>query len=142
VTAGTAAPATGPETMPRLDDLCRADVPFRTGHFQAYAPHDFHRIAYVEWGDPDSPHVVVCVHGLSRQGRDFDALGYRLAKLGYRVICPDLPGRGLSGWLKDPELYGLPQYAADMAALIYAAEPDAEKSYSENEAYSCGGAYS
>ncbi|MDP4002274.1 alpha/beta fold hydrolase [Methylobacterium sp. NEAU K] len=106
------------EPMPRLDDLGRADVPFRTGHFSAYAPHDFHRIAYVEWGDADSPHVVICVHGLSRQGRDFDPLGYRLAKMGYRVVCPDLPGRGMSGWLKDPELYGLPQYAADMAALI------------------------
>lgn len=105
-------------TMPRLDDLSTADVPFRTGQFWAYALHDFHRIAYVEWGDPDSPHVVICVHGLSRQGRDFDPLGYRLAKMGYRVVCPDLPGRGLSGWLKDPELYGLPQYAADMAALV------------------------
>ena len=106
------------DPMPRLDDLSHADVPFRTGHFWAYAPHDFHRIAYVEWGDPNAPHVVVCVHGLSRQGRDFDPLGYRLAKMGYRVVCPDLAGRGLSGWLKDPELYGLPQYAADMAALI------------------------
>ena len=49
-------------------------------------------------GDPDSPHVVVCVHGFgASQGRDFDPLGYRLAKMGYRVVCPDLPGRGLSG---------------------------------------------
>ncbi|MGH1574584.1 alpha/beta hydrolase [Methylobacterium sp. P31] len=84
-------------SMPRLDDLSRADVPFRTGQFWSYTPQNFHRIAYVEWGDPDSPDVVVCVHGLSRQGRDFDALGYRLARMGYRVVCPDLPGRGLSG---------------------------------------------
>ena len=102
----------------RLDELSEADVPFRTGHFLAYAPKDFHRIAYVEWGDPESRRVVICVHGLSRQGRDFDPLAYALAKMGYRVICPDLPGRGLSGWLRDPELYALPQYAADMAALI------------------------
>ena len=106
------------ETAPRLDDLSRGDVPFRTGHFAAYAPQDFHRIAYVEWGDVASPRVVICVHGLSRQGRDFDPLAYKLAQMGYRVVCPDLPGRGLSGWLKDPELYGLPQYASDMAALI------------------------
>ncbi len=102
----------------RLDELSEADVPFRTGHFLAYAPKDFHRIAYVDWGDPESRRVVICVHGLSRQGRDFDPLAYALAKMGYRVICPDLPGRGLSGWLRDPELYALPQYAADMAALI------------------------
>ncbi|GJD34099.1 alpha/beta fold hydrolase [Methylobacterium aerolatum] len=103
---------------PRLDRLTDGDVPFRRGHFLAYAPRDFHRIAYVEWGDAASPHVAICVHGLSRQGRDFDALAYALARIGYRVICPDLPGRGLSGWLRDPELYALPQYASDMAALI------------------------
>ncbi|MFC6790487.1 alpha/beta fold hydrolase [Methylobacterium komagatae] len=102
----------------RLDELASADVPFRTGHFLAYAPKDFHRIAYVDWGDLASERVVICVHGLSRQARDFDPLAYTLAKMGYRVVCPDLPGRGLSGWLRDPELYGLPQYAADMAALI------------------------
>ena len=107
-----------PGNPPRLDGLAHADVPFRTGHFAAYAPHDFHRIAYVEWGAPDSPRIIVCVHGLSRQGRDFDPLAYALAKMGYRVVCPDLVGRGLSGWLKDPELYGLSQYASDMAALI------------------------
>ena len=94
VTSAEQAAADPGAAMPRLDDLSRADVPFWTGHFWAYAPHDFHRIAYVEWGDPASQHVVVCVHGLSRQGRDFDPLGYRLAKMGYRVICPDLPGRG------------------------------------------------
>jgi pimeloyl-ACP methyl ester carboxylesterase len=95
-----------------------AEVPLRTGRVRSFAHGRFHDIAYVDWGDQDSPHVVVCVHGLSRQGRDFDPLAKALARLGYRVVCPDLAGRGRSGWLKDPEAYGLPQYAVDMAMLI------------------------
>jgi pimeloyl-ACP methyl ester carboxylesterase len=78
----------------------------------------FHRIAYTEWGDPEAARVVVCLHGLSRQGRDFDRLAAALARDGYRVLCPDLVGRGRSGWLRDPEGYALPQYCADMVALI------------------------
>ena len=61
---------------------------------------------------------MICVHGLTRQGRDFDALASALAKRGYRVVCPDVVGRGRSGWLKDPELYALPQYVSDMTVLI------------------------
>ena len=98
--------------------MTRSDVPFRHGRTRGLAQTRFHDIAYVEWGDASSPHVVVCVHGLTRQGRDFDGLAPALAALGYRVVCPDVVGRGRSGWLKDPELYGLPQYTADMALLI------------------------
>jgi pimeloyl-ACP methyl ester carboxylesterase len=90
----------------------------RPGRTLGYAQGRFHDLAYVEWGDPASPHTVLCLHGLSRQGRDFDPLARALVGLGYRVVCPDIVGRGRSGWLADPELYGLPQYARDMAALI------------------------
>lgn len=77
-------------------------------------------MAYWEWnrtGDPHHPHVVVCVHGLSRQGRDFDALAERLSERA-RVICPDVVGRGESDWLQDPTAYQVPLYAADMLALL------------------------
>lgn len=91
---------------------------FRQGDFLSFAEQRFYRIAYTEWGDRSSEHVVVCVHGLSRQGRDFDALAAALADRGCRVVCPDLVGRGRSDRLDDPAHYALPQYASDMAALI------------------------
>ncbi len=83
-----------------------------------------HRMAYWQWGQADSPHVVVCVHGLSRQGRDFDVLAQALCERaagrpgGIRVICADVVGRGESDWLKDPDGYQVPAYAADMLALL------------------------
>jgi pimeloyl-ACP methyl ester carboxylesterase len=60
---------------------------------------------------------VICVHGLTRNGRDFDALAQALAP-DFRVICPDIVGRGKSDWLEDKDQYGYPQYCADIAALI------------------------
>ncbi|MEI8393719.1 MAG: alpha/beta hydrolase [Rhodospirillaceae bacterium] len=78
----------------------------------------FHRIAYTERGDPDADRVVVCVHGLTRNGRDFDRLADSLAAEGCRVICPDMVGRGQSDWLAIPELYDYPQYLIDLTALI------------------------
>jgi len=81
---------------------------------------DTHRMAYWEWnatGNPDHPHVILCVHGLSRQARDFDTLARALSRHA-RVICPDVAGRGHSDWLADPMDYGLPRYAADLQALI------------------------
>ena len=78
----------------------------------------FHRVAYTEWGDPACDQVVLCVHGLTRQGRDFDPLAIALVRRGYRVICPDLVGRGRSDWLRDPDDYALPQYATDMTVLL------------------------
>lgn len=79
-----------------------------------------HRMAYWEWnatGNPQHPHVVVCVHGLSRQGRDFDTLARALAPHA-RVVCPDVVGRGASDWLADPMAYQVPQYAGDMLAML------------------------
>jgi pimeloyl-ACP methyl ester carboxylesterase len=86
-------------------------------NFSALGPHGFHRIHYYEWGHADNPRVLVCVHGLTRSGRDFDALAKAMARE-YRVICPDIVGRGKSGWLTHKEDYGYPLYCADMAALI------------------------
>lgn len=80
-----------------------------------------HRTAYWQWGDPLSSHVIVCVHGLSRQARDFDVLARALlerAPQPLRVVCPDVVGRGRSDWLKDPLGYQIPDYAADMLALL------------------------
>lgn len=92
--------------------------PFREGRVRSLAGGRFHDIAYVEWGDPAAEQVVLCLHGLTRQGRDFDPLAAELALRGRRIVCPDVAGRGRSGWLPAPELYGLPQYALDMTVLI------------------------
>ena len=80
-------------------------------------PGGLHRLAYWEWGDPRNDQVVLCVHGLTRSGRDFDPLAHALAE-GYRVICPDMVGRGRSDWMTDPMLYQVPQYVADCVTLI------------------------
>lgn len=77
----------------------------------------FHRMHYYEWGDPANPRVLVCVHGLTRNGRDFDFLAAALAA-DFRVICPDVVGRGQSDWLVAKQDYGFVQYLSDMAALI------------------------
>jgi pimeloyl-ACP methyl ester carboxylesterase len=74
-------------------------------------------MAYTEWGDRRNPRVLVCVHGLTRNGRDFDALAEAMSGH-YRVVCPDVVGRGRSGRLRDPAHYAVPQYVADMVTLI------------------------
>lgn len=78
-------------------------------------------MAYWQWGNAQAPHVIVCVHGLSRQGRDFDTLARALVARGdglLRIACPDVVGRGRSDWLKDPAGYQVPTYVSDMLALI------------------------
>ena len=76
-----------------------------------------HRMAYWSWGDPANLRTVVCVHGLSRQGRDFDTLARALSNT-YHVVCPDVVGRGHSDWLADPKGYQVFTYASDMVMLI------------------------
>jgi len=76
-----------------------------------------HRVAYREWGDPHNARVLICVHGLGRCARDFDVLAAAMSGE-YRVVCPDVAGRGDSAWLADPMLYQLPQYVSDMVTLI------------------------
>lgn len=88
-----------------------------------------HRMAYWQWGDATAAHTVVCVHGLSRQGRDFDVLAQALLERAQhsggtvRVVCPDVAGRGKSDWLADPQMYQVPTYAADMLALLAHLKP-------------------
>jgi pimeloyl-ACP methyl ester carboxylesterase len=80
-------------------------------------PHGFHRLVYTEWTGPERGRTALCVHGLTRNGRDFDRLAEALSST-HRVVCPDVPGRGKSDWLSHPEDYGYPLYTAALAALI------------------------
>ncbi|CAB3678040.1 alpha/beta fold hydrolase [Achromobacter kerstersii] len=86
------------------------------------SPAGLHRMAYWEWGDPANDRVLLCVHGLTRSGRDFDVLARRLAGQ-YRVVCPDVVGRGRSDWLVNPAFYTVPQYVSDMVTLIARLQP-------------------
>ncbi|AMR77571.1 alpha/beta fold hydrolase [Cupriavidus nantongensis] len=89
----------------------------RLGFVQCISPAGLHRMAYHEWGDPANPRVLVCAHGLTRTGRDFDAVARALCG-DYRVVCPDVVGRGRSEWLADANGYVVPQYVSDMVTLI------------------------
>jgi pimeloyl-ACP methyl ester carboxylesterase len=91
--------------------------PFRRRRVQCVSASGLHRMAYLEWGERGCAHVLICVHGLSRCARDFDFLAAALASR-YRVVCPDVPGRGDSDWLKNPMEYVVPTYINDMVALI------------------------
>jgi pimeloyl-ACP methyl ester carboxylesterase len=84
---------------------------------QCASPKGLHRMSYLEWGDPRNRDVLVCVHGLTRNGRDFDDLARALCGR-WRVVCPDVAGRGDSDRLADPRLYGIPQYVGDMVTLV------------------------
>jgi pimeloyl-ACP methyl ester carboxylesterase len=84
---------------------------------QCSSPAGLHRMAYKEWGDPANPRVLVCVHGVTRVADDFDDLARALCP-DYRVVCPDVVGRGRSGRLRDPAFYTVPQYVADMVTLV------------------------
>lgn len=90
---------------------------FKQQTVQCIGSSGLHRMAYAEWGARDNPRVLICVHGLTRNGRDFDALAEAMSAH-YRVICPDVVGRGQSGRLRDPAGYAIPQYVADMVTLI------------------------
>jgi pimeloyl-ACP methyl ester carboxylesterase len=76
-----------------------------------------HNMSYKEWGAADNPNVLVCVHGVTRVGDDFDNLARAMCGH-YRVICPDVVGRGRSGKLRNAQLYRIPQYVSDMVTLI------------------------
>ncbi len=89
----------------------------RHGSYRSQNSQGSHRVAYTEFGESDNPRVLICVHGLTRNGRDFDTLATALAG-DYRVVCPDVVGRGASDWLADKNDYGYPQYVSDMVALV------------------------
>ena len=84
---------------------------------QCISPAGLHRMAYKEWGEPDNPVVLLCVHGVTRVSGDFDNLARALAG-SYRVVCPDVAGRGRSDWLRNPQLYRIAQYVSDMVTLL------------------------
>ncbi len=84
---------------------------------QCISTAGLHTMAYKEWGDPHNTNILVCVHGLTRVADDFDYLAAALSK-SYRVICPDVVGRGRSSYLRDPQLYNIPQYVSDMVTLL------------------------
>jgi pimeloyl-ACP methyl ester carboxylesterase len=86
------------------------------------SPVGLHRMAYWEWGERDNPRVLLCVHGLTRTGRDFDRLARALATE-YRVVCPDVVGRGQSDNLLNPAFYTVPQYVSDMVTLLARINP-------------------
>jgi pimeloyl-ACP methyl ester carboxylesterase len=89
----------------------------RLNHVQCLGAGGLRRMAYWEWGDRANPKVLVCAHGLGRQARDFDTLARAMSDT-YRVVCPDVVGRGRSDWLKDPSGYQIPAYVADMVTLL------------------------
>jgi len=83
-----------------------------------------HQLAYYQWGDPRAQHLVICVHGLTRQGRDFDVLAqclleaYKQNGKAVQIICPDVVGRGQSDWLSNASSYQLPTYAHGLKNLV------------------------
>jgi len=95
----------------------------RERHMRSLSAHGFHRVVYYEWGERDNPDVVVCVHGIGRNGRDFDVLAEALART-RRVVAPDMPGRGKSEWLRNPHDYVAPTYLTTLTALISATGVD------------------
>jgi pimeloyl-ACP methyl ester carboxylesterase len=84
---------------------------------QSLSAHGFHRVAYREWGAEDNPHVLFCVHGLTRNGLDFETLAERLSDR-WRVLSPDLPGRGDSEWLANPLDYMYPTYLTAITVVL------------------------
>ncbi len=84
---------------------------------QCCSPTGLHQMSYKEWGDENSPNILICAHGVTRVGDDFDTLARALSDH-YRVICPDVVGRGRSGRLLDGRMYLVPQYVSDMVTLI------------------------
>jgi pimeloyl-ACP methyl ester carboxylesterase len=87
-----------------------------TSSILGMSPEGFHKVSYTHWGQKHNP-AVVCVHGLTRNARDFDWLAHALCD-SHRVVCPDMAGRGLSDHFKIPAHYNIPQYMSDCNALI------------------------
>jgi pimeloyl-ACP methyl ester carboxylesterase len=95
----------------------------RRRSLRGLSPHGFHRVAWHEWGDAANPRVAICVHGLTRTGRDFDVLAEALART-HRVLAVDMPGRGASEWLADKHDYVFPTYLTTLTALVAASGAD------------------
>ncbi len=103
--------------MPAIEAHAQPALKFVTSPGASKSDPNTHRMAYWQWGDERNPRILLCVHGLSRQGRDFDTLARQLSAH-YQVICPDVVGRGQSDWLADPAGYQVFTYVGDMVALM------------------------
>ncbi|MEO1194326.1 MAG: alpha/beta fold hydrolase [Pseudomonadota bacterium] len=90
----------------------------RKGRFLGLSKAGFHRVSYRVWGSDECQRTLFCLHGLTRNGQDFEKLAEVLAGRGWRVVAPDVVGRGDSDWARDPAVYGYTQYLADATALI------------------------
>jgi pimeloyl-ACP methyl ester carboxylesterase len=111
-------------------------------HVPCDGPAGAHTLACWQWGAAQAPHVVVCVHGLTRQGRDFDVLARALVARApgeLRVVCPDVAGRGHSEWLRDPALYHVGTYAADMLTVMRVLDQQAPVAWFDWVGTSMGG---
>jgi len=111
------------KAWPPLLEATLTPAPPRARRLRSLSPHGFHRVVWYEWGAADAANVVVCVHGVSRNGRDFDVLGHALSPT-HRVLAVDMPGRGRSDWLADPADYAFPTYLTTLTALIAASGAD------------------
>ncbi|MDT3671688.1 MAG: alpha/beta hydrolase [Aromatoleum sp.] len=114
------------DTLRRLFPAPPAPRPpqgLREKSVQCVGPHGLHRMAYTEWGHAANRKVLVCAHGLTRNGRDFDFLARALAD-DYRVVCPDVVGRGRSDWLGVKTDYSFPLYVSDMVTLLARLDAD------------------
>lgn len=89
----------------------------RLRSFQSLGPHGFHEIAYTEWGNSNASRLVFCVHGFTRNSRDFDALAESLSDTCH-VVCMDVAGRGRSEWLHHKSDYSFELYLSDAASLL------------------------
>ena len=89
----------------------------RRNRFRSLSPHGFHEVVYFEWGDARESDVVICVHGVGRNARDFDVLGETLSPT-HRVLAVDMPGRGESDWLADSHDYVFATYLTTLTALV------------------------
>lgn len=89
---------------------------------QWLSPEGLHNLGYREWGDPSNPNVLLAVHGLTRTGADFETLAQALGSK-YRVVAPDMPGRGLSDWLPSGAMYVIPFYVSACVALVARLNP-------------------
>ncbi|MDW3207504.1 MAG: alpha/beta hydrolase [Alphaproteobacteria bacterium] len=95
-------------------------MPFRMKSVRCASQAGFHEMVYRDWGRSDAAKTVVCVHGLTRNGRDFERLADALASDGHRVLCPDIVGRGASDRLGPGGAYEVPQYVADLTTMLAA----------------------
>ena len=90
---------------------------------QFWTSQDGLRLHYREYAGPDDRPAILCLPGLTRNARDFHHLAQRLGGQ-WRVICPDLRGRGDSGYAKDSASYNPLQYVADIGGLLEQARID------------------